>query len=95
MTESASHGQVKDIIELKKQHVVPEERMKTLLSDLQGTLARFRADTATGKPTWPSARIGSCWPSSSLSAWPLRVSEPSGHRTVVKLLPPHQVAQPV
>ncbi len=46
MEESAGHEQAKDLAELKKQHAVLEERMKTLQSDLQGTLERFRADMA-------------------------------------------------
>ncbi len=46
MEESTSHEQAKDIAELKKQHAVMEERMKTLQADLQGTLERFRADMA-------------------------------------------------
>ena len=46
MEQSASQEQAKDLAELKKQHAVLEERMKTLQSDLQGTLERFRADMA-------------------------------------------------
>ncbi len=49
MEESTSHEQAKDLAELKKQHAVLEERMKTLQSDLQGTLERFRADMANWK----------------------------------------------
>ncbi len=46
MEESIGQEQAKDIAELKKQHAVLEERMKTLQSDLQETLERFRADMA-------------------------------------------------
>jgi len=46
MTEPTNHELATEIVELKKQHAVLEERMKTLQSDLQGTLERFRADSA-------------------------------------------------
>ena len=42
MSEPTSH-------ELSERIAVLEERMKTLQSDLQGTLERFRADTANLK----------------------------------------------
>ena len=44
-----NHERATEVAELKRRHAVLEERMKTLQSDLQGTLERFRADMADWK----------------------------------------------